>query len=93
MELLSDDPRFSGLPESVVSTAKSAGCQRCREPIVDGTSLEGTVFVSFEAVATGAHSRLILCGPCGIAFREFIIPALVDSPGFQAVKAKLLARW
>lgn len=88
-----DDPRFSGLPASVVETAKSAVCTRCKVQVVEAKGLTGTVFLNLYVPALGARERLFLCGACGLATREFLHPELADSPVFQAVKAELLSRF
>lgn len=87
-----DDPRFSGLPASVVDTAKSANCSRCGCVVVESKAIAGTVMVSLYVPALGARERLILCGLCGLAAREFLHPELADSPVFQAVKEEVLRR-
>jgi hypothetical protein len=87
-----DDPRFSGLPASVVDTAKSASCTRCGVAVVESKAVAGTVFLSLYVPAVGARERLFLCGSCGLDAREFLHPELADSLTFQAVKAELLSR-
>lgn len=88
-----DDPRFSGLPASVVETAKKARCTRCGIQVVESKGMTGTVMINLYVPALGARERLMLCGACGLAAREFLHPELVDNPVFQAVKAELLARF
>lgn len=88
-----DDPRFAGMPAAVVDSAKKAECQRCKEKIVDSSSMTGTVFVNYYVPALGVRQRLFLCGACGLAFREFVMPELETNAVFQAVKTKLLAAW
>lgn len=88
-----DDPRFSGLPADVVETAKKAKCSRCKAVVVEESSVTGTVMVSYYVPALGVRQRGILCGKCGLAFREWLYPELADSPEFQAVKTELLRRF
>jgi hypothetical protein len=92
-EPLTDDPRFSGLPASVVETAKKARCTRCGIQVVESKGMTGTVMINLYVPALGARERLMLCGACGLAAREFLHPELVDNPVFQAVKAEFLARF
>lgn len=92
-EGLTGDPRFEGLPDAVVEGAKSAYCSRCKIQIVEDPGMAGTVFVNYYVPAVGVRQRMFLCGNCGLAFREFLVPGLADDPLFQAVKAELQARW
>ena len=88
-----DDPRFSGLPASVVERAKKAACSRCGEQIIESKGLTGTVFLNLYVPAIGTRERLFLCGPCGLAAREFLHPALLDNPVYRAVVAELRSRF
>lgn len=88
-----DDPRFSGLPASVVETAKQAHCERCKVQITEAPSLVGTIFVSYTIPSLGIRHRTFLCGDCGLAFREFLNPELVDFAPFQALKGMIQEKW
>lgn len=92
-EPVTDDPRFSGLPASVVETAKGAKCTRCGDQIIESKALTGTVFLNLYVPALGARERLFLCGVCGLAAREWLHPELQGNPMFQAVKTELLKRF
>lgn len=87
---MSDDPRFEGLPTETVERAKRASCSRCKIRIVDAPSLSGTVFVSYLVPSMSVREREMLCGACGLAFREFMYPELLDDQRFQAAKQMLL---
>lgn len=89
-EELTDDPRFEGMPAEVVDNAKKAKCARCEEVVVEAASMRGTVMVNYYVPALGKRDRVILCGMCGLAFREFIYPYLLDNPQYQAAKAALV---
>lgn len=92
-EPLTDDPRFSGLPATVVETAKTAKCTRCATTVVDEPSIAGTLMLQYYVPALGVRQRAILCGACGLAFREFLLPPLAEDPTYQAVVAELRSRW
>lgn len=94
-EPLTDDPRFSGLPAAVVETAKKAKCTRCDVQIVEqgDEKMAGTVMVSYYVPALGVKQRGFLCGPCGLAFREFLVPSLETNPLYRAVVTELRSRW
>lgn len=88
-----DDPRFSGLPADVVERAKQAKCTRCGETVVESKGMQGTVMVNYYVPALGVRQRGILCGLCGLLFREFLVPAILDDPRYQEAKAELLRRF
>jgi hypothetical protein len=88
-----DDPRFSGLPASVVENAKKAKCSRCKETVVESKAMTGTVMVNYYVPAVGVRQRTILCGLCGLLLRELLHPELADNPMYQAAKAELRARF
>lgn len=90
---LTNDPRFSGLPASVVENAKQAKCSRCKETVVESKAMTGTVMVNYYVPAVGVRQRTILCGLCGLLLRELLHPELADNPTYQAVKAELRARF
>lgn len=90
---LTDDPRFSGLPASTVERAKSAHCSRCAAVVVDEPSIAGTLMLQYYVPALGVRQRAILCGACGLAFREFLLPSLAEDQTYQAVVAELRSRW
>lgn len=92
-EPLTDDPRFSGLPASTVENAKQAKCSRCEEVVVETASMRGTVMVNYYVPAINVRRREILCGLCGLGFREFMYPHLVDNPQYQAAKTALVAEF
>lgn len=87
------DPMFEGLSSEQVAAAKSAKCARCKVPLVESKGLTGTVFVSYYVPLLGVKQREFLCGPCGLAFREFLYPELADNAAFQMAKTELLARF
>lgn len=84
------DPRFPGLSAETVEAASKAHCVRCAIRIVDAPSLAGTVFVSFMVPSVSVRDRAMLCGACGLAFREFLYPYLADDDGFQYARTRLL---
>lgn len=88
-----DDPRFSGLPASVVETAKLANCSRCKDQIVTSSAMTGTVMVSYYVPALSVRQRTILCGKCGLLLRELLHPELTENPTYQAVVAQLRSTW
>jgi hypothetical protein len=49
--------------------------------------------VSYYTPATGHRNRIILCGSCGLSFREFICPSVVGDAGFQQAAAELRGAW
>lgn len=73
--------------------AQEVCCARCGERIADSRSLIGTVMVSYYTPATGHRNRIILCGSCGLSFREFICPSVVGDAGFQQAAAELRGAW
>lgn len=81
------------LPDEVIENASKAHCARCKVQIIAQPSVTGTVMVNYYVPALGVKDRGFLCGMCGLAFREFLMPELLDRPDFQAVKAQLQARW
>lgn len=87
------DPLFEGMTDQEVDVAKSAECSRCQVKIVGSPSMVGTVMVSYYLPALSVRRRGMLCGACGIAFREFLAPGLADDAVFQTVKSALLAEW
>lgn len=92
-EPLTDDPRFSGLPASVVERAKRASCSRCKEAVVESAGMRGTVMINYYVPALGVRQRTILCGPCGLLLRELLHPELLDSPQYRAAKTLLQENW
>lgn len=88
-----EDERFSGLPAAVVDRAKEAKCSRCKIQVVESPAIRGTVMVSYYVPALGQRRRGVLCGACGIAFREFLMPELLDNPAYQQVAARLRQEW
>lgn len=81
------------LPQSVIDAASEAYCTRCKEQIVGSKSVTGTMMFNYYVPALGVRARGILCGACGIAFREFASPELADNPAYRAVVAELRSRW
>lgn len=92
-EPATDDPRFSGLPASVVETAKKALCSRCKVQIVESEGKTGTVMVNYYVPALGVRQRTILCGKCGLLLRELLHPEVLDSPIYRAVVDDLRSNW
>lgn len=88
-----DDPRFSGLPASVVETAKEARCSRCKDQIVTSSAMTGTVMVNYYVPALSVRQRTILCGKCGLLLRELLHPELTDNLMYQAAVEKLRSTW
>lgn len=88
-----NDPRFKGVPEEIIDRVSKATCVRCEEGILDTKSLPGTVLVAYEVPGLNVHRRAILCGACGLVFREFLHPELVDNAPFQAAVAELRSKW
>lgn len=85
--------RGRGLPAAVVEVAKQAFCARCKTQIAAQKAVQGTVFVNFLVPALGNRGRAVLCSPCGLAFREFMKPELLDDEQFQSAKTILLAEY
>jgi hypothetical protein len=81
------------LPQEVVDMARTAACARCKAVVVDEPSKMGTVLLSYYVPALGMNVRTFLCGACGLVFREFLDPSILDDPMYLAVKAELQARW
>lgn len=92
-EPLTDDPRFSGLPASVVDNAKQAHCSRCKEQIVTSGAATGTVMVNYYIPALSVWRRAILCGRCGLLLRELLHPELLDDPTYLAASEMLRSSW
>lgn len=92
-EELTDDPRFSGLPASVVENAGKAKCVRCGVRIIEEKGLVGAVMLQYYVPALSVRNRAVLCGTCGLAFREFLTPELAVDPVYQAAAAELRSRW
>lgn len=89
-EPLTDDPRFEGMPAATVESAKQAKCARCETVVVEAGSIMGTVMVNYYVPALSVRRREILCGLCGLDFREFLHPWLKGDGAFQASKALLV---
>ncbi len=70
--------------------AAGAACTRCKIQIISSPSVTGTVFVQYYVPALGVNERGFLCGACGLAFREFLLPELTGDPVFRSAKAELL---
>lgn len=87
------DPRFAGLPQSVVDQAAKAHCSRCGAQVIETPSMAGSVFVQYYVPVLGVRDRRFLCGACGLAFREFIDPHLTEDAVFRAVAAELRRHW
>lgn len=83
----------AGLPPEVVATARKAKCSRCKAVAVDEPSVSGTMMVNHYTPSLGTRVRGILCGACGLAFREFLTPEILQDPVYLALKAELQARW
>lgn len=66
---------------------------RCKEEIVESKSLLGTVLINWYVPATGTKPRGALCGNCGLLFREFMVPELLDDPVYRETAAKLRSAW
>jgi len=79
-------------PEEV-ELAKTAACLRCGVQIVGSSSLIGTVMVNYYLPAVGIRKRGVLCGACGLVFREFLQPELEHNPAHQAIVAELRKLW
>lgn len=84
-----NDPRFPGMPDDVVENASKAHCARCKVQIIEAESLTGTIFLNYYVPALGVKRREFLCGLCGLEFREFLYPELVDDEAFQGAKGLL----
>lgn len=82
-------PNLADLDEAALSTK----CARCQVVIAEESSVAGTTMVSFYTPATGNRQRMFLCGLCGLAFKEFMIPQLADDESFQQAKTALQAAW
>ena len=87
-----NDP-FGDAPPELLAKAREAKCSRCEAVVVDEPSVTGTIMVSYYVPTLGVRHRVVLCGACGLAFREFIQPNLLQDPLYTAVKAELQARW
>lgn len=81
------------LPDDVMATAREAKCARCDAVVVDEPSIVGTVMLNYYVPATGLKDRVVLCGMCGLVFREFLRPEVLNNPAFQAAKAALQEKW
>lgn len=92
-EPLTDDPRFSDLPASVVETAKQAKCSRCKETVVESSAMTGTVMVNYYVPALSVRKRTILCGKCGLLLRELLHPEILDDPTYLAASEMLRGSW
>lgn len=88
-----NDPRFDGVSEEVLDRVSKVGCARCKEGILDTKSLTGTTLITYQVPGLMVQRRAVLCGACGLAFREFLHPELADDALFQAAVAELRSRW
>ena len=79
-------------PEEM-EVARQAKCARCQAVVVDEPSKVGTVMVNYYIPAFGVRERVYLCGACGLGFGEYLNPAKLSDPMYQAVKAELQSRW
>lgn len=84
---------IEGLPDELIAQAAEAHCVRCKDQIVSSPSMLGATMVNSYSPATGARARSILCGACGLAFREFLQPELATDEFFQSIKTELHMRW
>lgn len=81
------------LPPEVVEVAREATCTRCGTVVVDEPSVAGTIMFNYFLPAIGQKQRGYLCGACGLLFREFLHPELVDNEAYQAVAKALRGTW
>ncbi len=81
------------LPQEVIDKAREAVCARCQAVVVDEPSKTGTVMINYYVPALGVNERVYLCGACGLGFGEYLNPAKLSDPMYQAVKAELQSRW
>lgn len=84
---------MSEIDEELREAARAAKCVRCKESIVDSSSLTGTVLVNYYIPAVDRKERHALCGMCGILFRQFLHPELEVDPTFRAAAAMLRVNW
>lgn len=73
--------------------AEKAECSRCGAVIMEEPSALGVSGVSVRGLATGLVNHFTLCGMCGLAVREFLMPALATDSVFQKLKASLMMVW
>lgn len=85
--------RFDGMPKRIMEAAEQVDCARCKVKIADDPSLAGTVLVNYYVPVTGAKVRTALCGACGLSFREFMHPEVLDAPGYAEAATRLRAGW
>lgn len=76
-----------------IEEAEKACCTRCKEQIASSRSVIGTLMFNYYLPALGARTRGIMCGACGLAFREFVCPDIASDPVYRVVAAELRSRW
>lgn len=75
------------------AAAREVQCVRCGEFVIGAPSQEGTVMIQVYVPTSGFRTRTQFCGACGLLFREFLSPTLLDDPQYQAIKRELQSRW
>lgn len=84
---------FDGLPQQMVDTAREAKCSRCQAVVVDCPSASGAMMFNYYVPVIKNRERGILCGECGLLFREFVAPALAANPLYIRAKKMLQDEW